>query len=168
MKFRGTRETPQEIGDMGRPSFVEGYWTLVIRNSVSFPGPATRDSVAKGGRDVSGGSINRSHSSPLGATPVCAQVVLPPPGVDYRKAIQLLEESTAPPGSPCSVFLVRRPFRLSTIILHAISLLSEGSARYIGDRGRDSERFWCFPSGLASGPGKAIRAAAFSGFGSGI
>ena len=62
MKFRGTHETPQEIGDMRHPSFVEGYWTLVIRNSVSFPGPAARDSVAKGGATLAG-SINRGYSS---------------------------------------------------------------------------------------------------------
>lgn len=37
---------------MRHPSLVEGYWTLVIPNSVSFPGSATRDSVAKG-RDAS-------------------------------------------------------------------------------------------------------------------
>ena len=88
MKFRGTHEAPQEIGDMGHPSFVEGYWTLVIRNSVSFPGPAARDSVAKGGATL-------AVAQSIGATPVCPQCS-PQPGVDYRKAIQLLEESTAP------------------------------------------------------------------------
>ena len=81
MKFRGTHETPQEIGHMRHPSVVEGYWTLVIPNSVSFPGPATRDSVVVT-------ALLRGYSS--------MSPVFPPPGVDYRKAIQLLEESTAP------------------------------------------------------------------------
>lgn len=93
MKFRGTHETPQEIGHMRHPSVVEGYWTLVIPNSVSFPGPATRDSVATGAtlavaQSIVVTALLRGYSS--------MSPVFPPPGVDYRKAIQLLEESTAP------------------------------------------------------------------------